>query len=69
MHPGLYYQECSQQVEGSDPYPLFSPGKTVSGVLCPVWGSLVQERHGHTGASPAEGNQDGQGAGEHDIRG
>lgn len=32
-------------------------------MLCPALGSLVQDRHGHTGASPAEGHQDGQGAG------
>ncbi|KAJ7423435.1 rna-directed dna polymerase from mobile element jockey-like [Pitangus sulphuratus] len=41
-----------------DPYPLLSPGEATSGVLCPVLGSLGQERHGAPGDSPAESNKD-----------
>lgn len=38
--------------------PLFSPSEAASGVLCPVLGSLVRERHGAPGAAPVEGNKD-----------
>jgi len=33
-------------------------GETQSGVLGPVLGSPVQDRHGFTGASPAKGLED-----------
>lgn len=43
-------EECGQQVKGSDPTPLLSPGEATSGVLCPVLGSSVQEGQGAPGA-------------------
>lgn len=46
-------QHC-QQLEGCDPAFLFSPGEDTPGVLCPVWGSSVQERHAAPGKGPAE---------------
>lgn len=39
------------------PLPLYS-SQTLSGVLCPVLGYLVQERQGTTAESPAEGYKD-----------
>lgn len=41
-----------------DPAPLLSPGDATPGVLCPILGSLVQERHGAPGAGSVEGNKD-----------
>ena len=38
-------------------------------MLCPVLGSLVKERHGHTGASPAKVRKDDEGLGASDIQG
>lgn len=37
---------------------LLSIGKTTSGVASPVLGFPGQERHGHTGVSLAEGQED-----------
>lgn len=42
-----------------DPSPLFHTGKAPPGVLCPVWGSPVQERDRQAGESPVKGHQDG----------
>jgi len=42
------------QVKGGDLSPLLSTGGAPSGVLCPVLGSSVQERHAHTAESPAK---------------
>jgi len=51
----------SQQVNERDQFPLLGTCEIASGVRCPVLGFPVQERHGHTGASAVESNQDGQG--------
>lgn len=36
--------------------------------MSPVLGFSIQARHRHPGANPAEGEQDGEGAGTHDIQ-
>lgn len=53
---------------GSEYCSLVSAWETTSEVLCLVLGSPVQERHGHTGASPLEGHQDAQRAAAEDVR-
>ncbi|RMC19589.1 hypothetical protein DUI87_03148 [Hirundo rustica rustica] len=53
-YPGVYWEECGQQVEQGDPPPLLGPSEVSSGVLCSVLGSSVQERQGATGEGPEE---------------
>jgi len=52
-----------QQIKGGDPSPVFSTGEATLGVLCPVLGSSVQVRCGHTGESPEEAHKDDEGTG------
>ncbi|KAJ7413883.1 hypothetical protein WISP_87693 [Willisornis vidua] len=54
--------EHCQKTEGSDPSSVVSPADGTSGVLCPVLGSPVQERHG---VSPEEGYEDDKGVMKH----
>ncbi|GAB0183870.1 mitochondrial enolase superfamily member 1 [Grus japonensis] len=49
---------ASRSTEGAYPRPLLCPGEATSGILCPVFGTPVQERQGTTGESPAEGYKD-----------
>lgn len=48
-------------VKRVDPLPLLWHGEATSQVLCSLLGFSVQERHGTTGESPAEGCNDGEG--------
>lgn len=52
-----------QRAERGDPSLLLSTGEAALGVLNPLLGPAVLERPGHTGGSPVEGHQDGEGAG------
>ncbi|KAK4806630.1 hypothetical protein QYF61_022936 [Mycteria americana] len=47
-----------QQLGGRDLSPLFSTDEATAGVVGPVLGSSVQERHGHTGERPMKGHKD-----------
>jgi len=42
--PGVHQEDCGQQDEGGSPPPLLCPSEALSGVVCPVLGSPVQER-------------------------
>ncbi|PKU43872.1 rna-directed dna polymerase from mobile element hypothetical protein [Limosa lapponica baueri] len=61
MYPGLHLRV---QFEGGYSPPLLFPSEAISGVLCLVLCSPVQEGQGTTGQSPAEGYKDDQGNGE-----
>lgn len=50
---------------GSYPLSLLCPVEAISGVLHPVLGSLVQEKQGTAGDSPAEDCKDAEGLEEH----
>jgi len=45
-------------MDGGASSPLLSNGKATPGVLSPILGSPVQDRHGYTGESPMKGHQD-----------
>ena len=51
------------EVKRGDPSPLLSTGDATAGVLGPVLGSPVQDRHGHTEDSPDKGHQEDEGTG------
>lgn len=51
-------QQHCQEVIGGDPSPLQNTGEATAGVLYPILGSWVQERHGHTKVSPAKVHKD-----------
>lgn len=53
-YPGVHLEQHSQQIEGGEPTLFLSLGEAMSGVLCPVLDSSVQERNGAPGTSPAE---------------
>lgn len=55
-HSELYYQQCYQQDQGGNSS-LSSTGETTSIVLCPIWGSPMQEPLCHTGISSVECHQ------------
>lgn len=47
--------------EGGDSSPLLSTGKVISGILCPILNSSVQERHGHNKEIPIKGHKGDEG--------
>lgn len=59
--PGLDEEEHCQRVEGGGSSPLLITDDTHLS-MNPVLGSPVQDRHGHTGASPAKGPKNDQGS-------
>lgn len=57
-YPGVYREECSQQVEGGDPPHPLGPSEAISGVLRPVLAFSIQEREWPTDEEPVEGYKD-----------
>jgi len=56
----LHQNKSAQQVEGGDTATLLCSGETPLGVLHPALEPSAQERHGHIGAGPVEGQKNGQ---------
>jgi len=61
-------KECGQQVKGGDFPSLLCPGEPTFRLLCPVLGSLVQERQESFRRSPAEDCIDMWGLEHHHMR-
>ena len=59
----VFLKEHGQQIL------LFYPGQAISGLLCPVLNSSVQERQGTSRESPLEGHTDDEGPGVSPLRG
>lgn len=45
-------------MQGGDPSSLLSTGEAHLGIMGPVLGSRVQEKHGETGESPVKDHKD-----------
>lgn len=58
MAKWLHQEKHHQEVEGGDPLPLFSIGKSTSGILCQNLDPSVQDGHGFTGVSSMKGYED-----------
>lgn len=59
------------KVKGGDPSPLFCTGQATPGILCPVLGPPVEERHRYTRENPAKGHEwwkDGKTSPVRDLR-
>jgi len=54
-YPALHPKKCGEQGEGGDPDHLLCSGESSPGLLHPVVGSSVQERHGPVRVHPQEG--------------
>lgn len=50
---GCIRQYLCQHAKGGNPSPLLSLGE-ISGILCPILASLVQEMYGHIGSCSAD---------------
>lgn len=56
-HPGLHQQFCGQQDQGRDWPPVLGTAEATPGILCPVLGPSLQEKHGGAGVCPEKGNE------------
>lgn len=61
-------QNHSQQVDGSDYFPLFATSETTAGALCPIFGDLVLKDMTDWRKLSVD-HQDDQRAEAHDIQG
>lgn len=61
--PGLHYKVSCLKVREGNPSFLFNTGEATPEVLCPILGSPVQERNGHTEECSMKGYEDDKGTG------
>lgn len=69
QHPGLYEEECCQQVDEGEPSSLLSTQEATPEMLGLLLGSSAQKTYGLTGATPVQGHKGDSGTGASFWRG
>ena len=62
-YPDLDQKQCCQQKPGRDHPSVLSTGEAITGVMCSVWGPLLEERHRGPRVCSEKGNEADEGSG------